>query len=204
MPKLQKGKAHVPTQEEMKRLFKIVASTKNAKRDKLLVLFSYGLGLRAIEMAGLKLSQVFNTDGSINEVVSLTKTKGNKPRTLYLMDKRIQESLKDYFNFRKNKDDPNNLGFSLDVPLFLTQHGTSFCNRTMQKRFEQIYKMAGIRGASSHSGRRTFATKLIEQGVDIKAVSTLMGHASIAITAEYVEDNPDRLKKIVLGALTFI
>ncbi len=204
MPKLQKGKAHVPTKEEMQRLFKIVASTKNAKRDKLLVLFSYGLGLRAIEMAAIRLYQVFNEDGSINESVSLTRTKGNKQRTVYLTDKRIQECLKDYFNFRKIKDDPNSLGFSLDAPLFLTQHSSTFTNRSMQKRFEQIYRMAGIRGASSHSGRRTFATKLIEQGVDIKAVSTLMGHANIAMTAEYVEDNPDRLKKVTLGALSFL
>nr|WP_242604517.1 tyrosine-type recombinase/integrase [Legionella gresilensis] len=52
-------------------------------------------------------------------------------------------------------------------------------------------------GASSHSGRRTFITKLIEQGVDIKAVSRLAGHASIVTTSIYVDDNPDRLKRIV-------
>jgi integrase/recombinase XerD len=53
-----------------------------------------------------------------------------------------------------------------------------------------------LQGASSDSGRRTFATTLIEKGVDVKAVSTLMGHASIAMTARYVEDNPVRLKQI--------
>jgi integrase/recombinase XerD len=37
---------------------------------------------------------------------------------------------------------------------------------------------------------------LIEKGVDIKAVSTLMGHASLEMTARYVEDNPVRLKQI--------
>ena len=62
--------------------------------------------------------------------------------------------------------------------------------------FSQLYKQAGIIGASSHSGRRSFATKLIERGVDIKAVSRLMGHASISMTAQYVEDNPVRLKRI--------
>jgi integrase/recombinase XerD len=44
--------------------------------------------------------------------------------------------------------------------------------------------------------RRTFATRLIERGVDIKAVSRLMGHANISMTAQYVEDNPVRLKRI--------
>ncbi len=42
----------------------------------------------------------------------------------------------------------------------------------------------------------TFATKLIERGVDIKAVFRLMGHSSISMTAQYVEDNPVRLKRI--------
>lgn len=50
--------------------------------------------------------------------------------------------------------------------------------------------------ASSHSGRRTFATSLIERGVDIKAVSTLMGHSTVAMTARYVDDNPIRLRKV--------
>ncbi|AXW62545.1 hypothetical protein CJO94_12080 [Ralstonia solanacearum] len=42
---------------------------------------------------------------------------------------------------------------------------------------------------------------LIEKDVDIKAVSTLMGRASIAMTAQYVEDNPVRLKQIRADAL---
>ncbi|WP_419420483.1 tyrosine-type recombinase/integrase [Legionella sp. D16C41] len=51
-----------------------------------------------------------------------------------------------------------------------------------------------IIGASSHLGRRIFTTKLIEQGVNIKAVSRLASHASIVTTSIYVDDNFDRLK----------
>ena len=67
---------------------------------------------------------------------------------------------------------------------------------SLQKWFRILYDKAGIINASSHSGRRTFITRLIEQGADIKAVSRLAGHASIVTTAIYVEDNPDRLKKL--------
>jgi integrase/recombinase XerD len=59
-----------------------------------------------------------------------------------------------------------------------------------------MYRWAGLDQASSHSGRRTFATSLIEGGTDIKAVSSLMGHSSVAMTAQYVEDNPVRLRRI--------
>ncbi|WP_211464760.1 tyrosine-type recombinase/integrase [Collimonas silvisoli] len=60
----------------------------------------------------------------------------------------------------------------------------------------RMFREARLQGASSHSGRHTFATTLIEKGIDIKAVSTLMGHSSIAMTAKYVQDNPVRLKQI--------
>jgi integrase/recombinase XerD len=191
-------KAKVPSPEEMKRLFKILSSTKNPVRDKLIVLFSYGLGLRALEIASIKLWQLFRPDGSIKQELHLTRTKADKPRTIYLpdeaADKRVYETLREYFEIRKTKS-PWTL--TPESPLFITQHGGAFTNRSMQKRFEQIYAMAGIDGASSHSGRRSFATKLIEGGADIKAVSTLMGHSSIHMTEIYVQDNPDRLKNMV-------
>jgi integrase/recombinase XerD len=69
----------------------------------------------------------------------------------------------------------------------------------MQMLFKRMYIWAGLDQASSHSGRRTFATSLIEQGADIKAVSTLMGHASVAMTARYVEENPVRLRRMCEG-----
>ncbi|WP_176732890.1 tyrosine-type recombinase/integrase [Paraburkholderia nodosa] len=58
---------------------------------------------------------------------------------------------------------------------------------------------ARIWGDSSHSDRPTFATTLIEKGVDTKAASTLMGHVSIAITARYVEDNPVRSRSVLMS-----
>lgn len=86
-------------------------------------------------------------------------------------------------------------------PLLLSQKRGSFSPNTIQMLFARMYKQAGISGASSHSGRRSFATRLIEQGADIKAVSTLMGHSSISMTAEYVENNPNRLSKLAMLAI---
>ena len=90
---------------------------------------------------------------------------------------------------------------SRDQALFQTQRKSSFTANTLQKWFKSLYDKAGIHGASSHSGRRTFITRLIEQGADIKAVSRLAGHANIVTTAIYVEDNPERLKRIANLAL---
>ena len=57
--------------------------------------------------------------------------------------------------------------------------------------------MAGIAGASSHSGRRTLITRLAERGVDLKAIAQIAGHTSIRTTAMYVEANPTRLAHIL-------
>ena len=70
---------------------------------------------------------------------------------------------------------------------------------SLQQLFKRLYTKAGIEGASSHSGRRTFATNLISKGFDIKSVSVLMGHRSIQTTARYIQENPKMLGQMVAG-----
>lgn len=202
MPKHQKGQARVLTPDDFRILLKVVSADRlHGKRDSLLVLMSYGLGMRVMELAALRISDVMNEKGKIKEELVLQKTKLLKRRILYIMDNRIKKSILDYLTERKARCEKKRLVFCRSQPLFLSQKGLSFTSKTLQKRFEQIYKSAGMKGASSHSGRRTFATNLIEKGIDIKAVSTLMGHSDINMTARYVQDNPLRLKKIISDAL---
>jgi integrase/recombinase XerD len=115
-------------------------------------------------------------------------TKGQKQRQVYLSNKKVRSVLMAYLDSLNNP--------KLKSPLFQTQRQSHFTPNVLQKWFGAMYEKAGIVGASSHSGRRTFITRLIEQGVDIKAVSRLAGHSNISTTAIYVEDNPERLKRI--------
>jgi len=200
MPK----QAAVLTASEFKRLLAVTAASPFAKRDTLLVLMSFGLGLRAIELAALKIHQVINDQGKVKDVLYLTKTKGDEPREAYLTEPKIRKAIEEYINERQQIAIERRKFYHPKQPLFLSQKNDHFSNKTLSKRFSFLYKEAGIERASSHSGRRTFATNLIEKGVDIKAVSTLMGHASIQMTALYVQDNPERLKKITSQALSFI
>jgi len=59
-----------------------------------------------------------------------------------------------------------------------------------------MYKRSGING-SSHSGRRSYATHLIQLGADIYSIKELLGHASIVTTQAYFSTNPARLKQVV-------
>ena len=189
------GKAAVLTEPELKRVIAVQRSNKFADRNIALIYCSFGLGLRAKELSLLRISDVVDGSGNIKEVVNLTAghTKGGKQRHVYLTNKKVADAIRTYLDGR------NLTGY--DAALFLSQKGGRFTPNTMQMLFRRMYRDAGIEGASSHSGRRTFATRLIENGADIKAVSKLMGHSSISMTAQYVEDNPERLKKLTVLAI---
>jgi integrase/recombinase XerD len=82
--------------------------------------------------------------------------------------------------------------------LFRSQKGGAFSPNALQQLFSRIYqKDAGIEGATSHSGRRTFATNLLQGGANIKELQVLMGHSSINTTAIYVQEDPERLASLV-------
>lgn len=192
----REGKAKVLNEAEFKRLLKMVAAGSHALRNTALLYCSFGLGLRAKELAALKIHHVLDENNALLEEVNLLgqMTKGDKQRHMYLTHPKIRKALMDYLEERNQNKKQITTQHS---PLFRTQKGNAFSPNALQQLFAHLYQQAGFIGASSHSGRRTFATRLIEKGVDIKAVSRLMGHANISMTAQYVEDNPVRLKRIV-------
>ena len=191
----REGKARVLQEAEFKRLLIVAKNGAMANRNVAMVYCSFGLGFRAKEIASLSIADVANTHYQLLDEICLKRamTKGEKQRYAYLTNKKMCEALQAHLN------DLTHL--SRNKPFFQTQRKSRFTPNSLQKWFKSLYDSAGIIGASSHSGRRTFITRLIEQGADIKAVSRLAGHASIVTTAIYVEDNPDRLKRIANLAL---
>ncbi|CAJ8041715.1 integrase family protein [Burkholderia pseudomallei] len=192
---MREGQAKVLSESEFRRTVSVVKKEAHAKRNVALLYCSFGLGLRAKEMASLRIRHVLDDDGTLLDEVNLdgSMTKGGKQRHAYLTNPKVAVALRDYIDERREAE---GILFNYDAPLFRSQKGGQFTPNTVQQLFRRMYTKARLQGASSHSGRRTFATTLIEKGVDIKAVSKLMGHASIAMTARYVEDNPVRLKQI--------
>lgn len=192
---MREGKAKVLNESEIHRVERTLLKKPHAMRNTALLWCSFGLGLRAKELASLKVHHVLGADGELLEEVNLSAamTKGAKQRTVYLTNPKLVEKIQGYITERQTQED---ILFNHEAPLFKSQKGGAFTPNTLQQLFHRLYAAARIYGASSHSGRRTFATTLIEKGADIKAVSRLMGHASISMTAQYVEDNPLRLKQM--------
>jgi integrase/recombinase XerD len=67
----------------------------------------------------------------------------------------------------------------------------------MCQLFLNIYAACGIKGASSHSGRRTFITNLASKSVSVRVLAALAGHASIATTQKYIDVNDAQLRNAV-------
>lgn len=84
-------------------------------------------------------------------------------------------------------------------PFFYSQKSfkTGFSANSLTQTFALMYAGAGMEGATSHTGRRTFLTKLANQNTPIHLLKTLAGHKSISTTATYLYSNPTLLKAAV-------
>lgn len=188
------GQAAVLDGSEIRRLIKIAGTTTHPHRDQTVVVLSYWLGLRAKELASLRVGDVYLPDGSVKQILHLKSayTKKGKVRDVYLSSDVVHRRLKEYWSEFAFKFDPLK-------PLFATRSGKAFTPNGMVHLLRHLHGLAGIEGGSSHSGRRTMITRLAESGVDLKSIATLAGHSSIRTTAVYVENNPERLSKIMGG-----
>ena len=189
----EKGKAPVLSPEQFKRTIKFQRSTKYGLRNQVLLMISFYLGLRAKEMSSLIVGDLVDRNGDLKEECSLKKhqTKRSKQRRFYLTNEKLKKVLVEYLETKKDRD--GNL--DLDRPLIESQKRGSFSPNTLQQLFHQMYKCVGIE-ASSHSGRRTMATRQADRGVSIRNLQVILGHSSISSTALYISENPKILGKI--------
>ena len=144
---------------------------------------------------------MLGADGAVMDEIALaaSQTKGNHSRTV-LVPKKLQDELTDYLQQRFGLKDL--LAVTLtdtQRALFPTQKNPKrgFTANTLCQLFHKIYKDARMTGATSHSGRRTFITKLADKGVGVRVLMALAGHKSIATTQRYIELNPTVMKAAV-------
>ena len=83
--------------------------------------------------------------------------------------------------------------------VFCTRFGTSTLKCDMQKKFKSIAQKAGIEGIHPHSLRHTFATRGLENGIPLKVMQELLGHANLSMTADlYTHVLPDTKKRSMM------
>jgi integrase/recombinase XerD len=185
------GQASVLNESEIRRVFRIIETTRHGERNRLYFALSLYSGLRVGEIAMLTVGDVATQNGDARREIKLGvhQTKGSKGRTVILSE-RVR---KEIASFLKNKQPYRDQG----SPLIASQrNGRAFSNVTLSMLFKEIYETAGIR-TSSHSGRRTFATRLNENGVGMRTIQRLMDHRHIGTTALYCEVSDAMMRNAV-------
>ncbi len=159
----------------------ILSSINNIKHRAILMLI-YSAGLRVSEVVKLKPEDIDTERGLIH----IEGAKGRKDRYTILSDT-IMETLGLYMN-------ANNPEKWLFPGQKVDSHITT---RTVQKIFEDTVEKVGIRkGVSVHSLRHSFATHLLESGVDLRYIQELLGHKSSKTTEIYTHVSNKDLSKI--------
>lgn len=181
------GQAKTLTQQEIKQVLGCIALGKHAARNRAMFLLTCWGGLRVGEVAALRYCDVVGENGKVLDEIRLLaeQTKGRVARTVFV-NERLQRELQQYANSRK--------WANVTAPFFYTQKRKGFSANTAAQHFYQLYRAAGVAGASSHSGRRTFITSLAAQGVSVRVLASLAGHANISTTQAYIDVN-DAMKR---------
>jgi len=166
----------VMSQIEVKRLLAMAASTK----VRAMLSLSYGCGLRAGEVVRLKAGDI----DSDQEIIRVVEAKGRKDRNVMLPDD-VLDLLRQWWRERVCL-------YDAEVPAqeryFFPGRGSRkhLTTRQYGRLFQETVAAAGIRKpVTLHTLRHSFATHLLERGVDIRKIQALLGHDKLETTARY-------------------
>ncbi len=190
-PKLGRKLPDVLDVEEIDKVIaSIDLSLPEGTRNRAIIETLYGCGLRVSELVNLKLSELF-----FNESIVSVTGKGNKQR-LIPMGEEAKKSILLYLQYDRVKIEP--VKGSEDI-LFLNRRGRKLSRQMIFIMIKNLVEKAGIRkNISPHTFRHSFATHLVQNGADLRAVQDLLGHASIITTEIYTHLNREDLRKAIL------
>jgi site-specific recombinase XerD len=181
------------------------ATSRHPERDSLVLLLGLTAGMRVTEIAQIEVQDVLFPSGALREEISLRAaiTKECRQRCIYLIHAKAVHAMERYLEYRVERrlrlsNEPSRYrGLRPDSKLILTHKGFKFHLNTkrrvsfagervdylacdsLQSHVSKLYRDAGIKAGSSHSGRRTMASRLIAQGHPVETVQQQRGHAEL-------------------------
>ena len=168
------------------------SQTKHAARNRLMIQLSYLAGLRACELASLKLSNVYDSTLTPLPSIRLTsdQTKGSSAGSVPVSKALSQE-------LEKFAASSVLTSANLDRALLESAKGGHMRAQAVVNLFAHLYELADIPGASSHSGRRHFITSLADKAISVRVIQALARHRSISTTQRYIDFNEHKLRQAV-------
>ena len=189
-PKLGRKLPDTLSEEDIDRIFaRIDRSTPEGERNRAMLETLYSCGLRVSEMVGLKISDLFFEEGFIRVI-----GKGNKQRFVPVND-HIIRLIDNYRNLVRSSLDVDR---EFEDTLFLNRRGRQISRNMVFMILKDLVQKAGIKKkVSPHTLRHSFATHLLENGADLRAIQQMLGHESITTTEIYMHVDRAHLKKVM-------
>ncbi|MGK9180925.1 site-specific tyrosine recombinase XerD [Priestia filamentosa] len=158
------------------------------KREKAMLELLYATGIRVTELMNLNVEDVHMTMGFVRCI-----GKGDKER-IVPMGKMASEALQKYIEESRSKLLKRN---QKEEALFLNHHGRRLTRQGFWKILKKLALSAQIeKELTPHTLRHSFATHLLENGADLRAVQEMLGHADISTTQIYTHVTKKRLKDV--------
>lgn len=160
----------------------ISASDAYGRRNLAIFELLYSCGLRVSELTGLDLADI-DFDRNCVRVLG----KGNKERIVPVGGKAVH-ALQRYLRQRAS------VSKSGENAVFLNRYGTRLSPRSVQRHMKNLLLRAGLSSAPTpHSLRHSFATHLLDNGADLRAIQELLGHVSLSTTQKYTHVSSERM-----------
>ena len=182
-PKIDKTLPSFLTIDEMHRLLSAPSGKDTLSlRDVAILEIFYSSGLRISEISSLNREDI-DFHGRLIKV----KGKGKKERLVPIGSKAL-EAVRRYLVSRNE--------VPVEKALFLNRYKRRITPRSIHRIVEKYKKMCNLWDITPHSLRHSFATHLLENGADIRAVQEMLGHASLSTTQRYTHVNINKLIEI--------
>lgn len=164
-------------------------STPDGTRDRALLELFYATGMRLSEVHGLDLDQVDFVERQIRVI-----GKRNKERIVFFGDP-AAEALENYVDYGRQVLLARRKGEGSEPALFLNRSGGRLSTRGIARVVDKhVLHTASAHRISPHALRHTFATHLLDNGADLRAIQELLGHESLATTGIYTHVTAERLR----------
>ena len=158
-------------------------------RDIVVIEIFFATGARVYEISNIRANCV-----NLNTGLVKIMGKGGKERYIQVASDEVLKLLKKYYDY--NSEEINQSGY-----FFVNSRGSRYTEQSMRLMLKKYAKLAGIeRNITPHMFRHSFATYLIEEGVDVSCVQQILGHSSIKTTQIYIHIAARRQAEILREA----
>ena len=177
--------------EEIEALLSAPDRSPAGLRDRALLELLYASGIRAGEAVHLNVADIDLESG----LVRIRRGKGGKER-IALLGSAAAAAIDQYLRIGRPELSAKNPGMPQGA-LLLNKYGKPLSDRGVRRTFDKYVESAGSRlKITPHILRHTFATHLLENGADLRAVQELLGHANLVTTQIYTHVTPQRIKEV--------